>query len=113
MGREPCEASCRIPLLSLLDRMLKTNMLEFVRSRLNVQRSAKDDEPEMPVAERVPFVVDIVTKMRDEAARRGSDFVFVLMPYDPTLDQAVIKLKELGVKIIAYMPRTSVHRRLF
>jgi len=88
----------------ILDRLLKTNMLEFVRSRLQVQRSSTENDPETPVAERVPFVVDIVTKMRDEAARRGSDFVFVLMPYDPTLDQAVITLKERGVKTIAYMP---------
>jgi len=49
-------------------------------------------------------VIGMVTKMRDETARRGSDFIFVLMPYDPTLDQAVIKLKEAGVKTIAYLP---------
>ena len=58
-----------------------------------------------------PFVVDIVTKMRDEATRRGSDFIFVLMPYDSTLDQAVIKLKELGVKTIAYLPTIRNVRR--
>ncbi len=87
-----------------LDRLLKTNMLEFIRSRLHVQRYAAEKEAETPPAERVSFVVDMVVKMRDEAARRGSDFVFVLMPYDPTLDQAVIKLKELGVKTIAYLP---------
>lgn len=92
------------PLAVLLDRLLKTNMLEFIRSRLHVQRYATEAHAEIPVAERVAFVVDAVTKMRDEAARRGSDFVFVLMPYDPTLDQAVIKLKELGVKTIAYLP---------
>jgi hypothetical protein len=87
-----------------LDRLLKTNMLEFVRSRLHVQRHAAEKEPEMPAAERVAFVVGKVTEMRDEAARRGSDFIFVLMPYDPTLDRAVVKLKELGIKTIAYLP---------
>jgi alginate O-acetyltransferase complex protein AlgJ len=88
----------------MLDRLLKTNMLEFIRSRLQVQRHSAEKEPETPVAERVSFVVDMVTKMRDEAARRGSDFIFVLMPHDPTLDAAVIKLKASGIKIIAYLP---------
>jgi hypothetical protein len=92
------------PLAVTLDRLLKTNMLEFIRSRLRVQRYAAGQEPETPAAGRTSFVVDMVTAMRDEAARRGSDFVFVLMPYDATLDQAVIKLKELGVKTIAYLP---------
>jgi alginate O-acetyltransferase complex protein AlgJ len=92
------------PLAVLLDRLLKTNMLEFVRSRLHVQRYAGEKEVPTPLAQRVAFVVDMVTKMRDEAARRGSDFIFVLMPYDPTLDRAVIKLKELGIKTIAYLP---------
>ena len=30
----------------LLDRIMKTNMLEFFRSRLHVQRKAEDNEPE-------------------------------------------------------------------
>ena len=92
------------PIAVMLDRLLKTNMLEFIRSRLHVQRYAAETEPETPAAERASFVVDTVTSMRDEAARRGSDFVFVLMPYDPTLDAAVIRLKEKGVKTIAYLP---------
>jgi alginate O-acetyltransferase complex protein AlgJ len=92
------------PLAVMFDRLLKTNMLEYVRSRLHVQRYAAQKEPETPSAERVSFVVEMVTKMRDEAARRGSDFIFVLMPYDATLDQAVVKLKQLGVKTIAYLP---------
>ena len=82
MGLGRCKASCRISLGVLLDRLLKTNMLEFIRSRLNVQRHSVEKEPETPAAERVTFVVDVVTAMRDEAARWGSDFVFVLMPYD-------------------------------
>lgn len=88
----------------MLDRLARTNMLEFIRSRLHVQRQSADKDPETPLTERVSFVVETVTKMRDEAARRGSEFVFVLMPYDPTLDAAVIELKQLGVKIIAYLP---------
>ena len=72
----------------LLDHIMKTNMLEFFRSRLHVQRKAEDNEPEFSRAERVPFMINAVKRMHDEAARRGSDFVFILMPYDKTLDEA-------------------------
>ena len=88
----------------LLDRIMKTNMLEFFRSRLSVQRKAEDNEPEISRQERVPFMVNAVKRMHDEAARRGSDFVFILMPYDKTLDEAVAQLRRTGVKIIDYGP---------
>jgi len=79
-------------------------MLEFFRSRLHVQRRTTEDEPELSLEERVPFMVQAVKRMHDEAARRGSDFVFVLMPYDKTLDEAVAQLRAAGVKIIDYRP---------
>ena len=87
-----------------LDRILKTNMLEYIRSRLQVQRMAAEDEPEIPARDRVPFMVSAVKRMHDEAARRGSDFVFILMPYDKALDEAVAQLRRAGVKIIDYRP---------
>ena len=49
-------------------------------------------------------MVNAVKRMHDEAARRGSDFVFILMPYDKTLDEAVAQLRRAGVKIIDYGP---------
>jgi acetyltransferase AlgX (SGNH hydrolase-like protein) len=49
-------------------------------------------------------MVNAVTRMRDEAARRGSDFVFVLMPYDKSLDEGVAQLRRAGVKVIDFGP---------
>ncbi len=88
----------------LLDRILKTNMLEFFRSRLHVQRKAQDNEPEFSPEERIPFMVNAVTRMRDEAARRGSDFIFILMPYDKSLDDGVAQLRRAGVKVMDFGP---------
>ena len=96
------------PVAVLFDRLLKTNMLEFFRSRLSVQRKYDEAEPEMTLAERIPFMVEAVRRMRDEAERRGSDFVLVLMPYDPTLDEAVALLRAIGVKIIDFRA-TAAH----
>jgi hypothetical protein len=92
------------PLAVLSDRLLKTNMLEFFRSRLSVQRTMRETEPEMSLEERIPFMVDVVKTMRDDAALRGSDFILILMPYDKTLDGAVAQLRQAGVKIIDYRP---------
>jgi alginate O-acetyltransferase complex protein AlgJ len=91
----------------LLDRVLKTNMLEFFRSRLQVQRKAQDNEPEFSPEDRIPFMVGAITRMRDEAARRGSDFIFILMPYDKSLDDGVAQLRRAGVKVIDYGPSSD------
>jgi alginate O-acetyltransferase complex protein AlgJ len=88
----------------LLDRILKTNMLEFFRSRLHVQRKAQDNEPEFSPEERIPFMVNAITRMRDEAARRGSDFIFILMPYDKSLNDGVAQLRRAGVKVMDFGP---------
>ena len=92
------------PIAVVFDRLLKTNMLEFFRSRLSVQRKSRDSEPEMSPAERIPFMVQAVARMRDQAASRGSEFVLVLLPYDRTLDAAVGQLRAMGVKIVDFGP---------
>jgi hypothetical protein len=100
-------SSLPTPVAVLFDRLLKTNMLEFFRSRLSVQRKSHEVEPEMSLAERIPFMVEAVGRMRDEAKRRDSEFVLVLMPYDPTLDQAVARLRAIGVKIVDFRPTAA------
>jgi len=91
----------------LVDRVLKANMLEFVRSRLGVQRKLESSTnvPELTLAERTIFAEQIIFSMDDEARRRGSDFLFFLMPGgNRSLDEAVQWLARKGVKSIAYFP---------
>ncbi len=92
----------------LRSRARKQNMLQFVKSRLGCSlfpNNAGQADKNLSLSARVEFMVSKVKAMRDEAQRRGSDFIFFLMPdTDRTLDAGIIPLRQAGVKTIAYLP---------
>ncbi len=107
---EPCELPrpwLSAEVLVLLSRASKQNMLQFVKSRLGCALYQTNDNsyPDLSLSERVKFMVSKIKAMHDEAQRRGSDFIFFLMPHgDRTLDAGIIQLRQAGVKTIAYLP---------
>jgi hypothetical protein len=93
----------------LSDRFLKANMLQYVRSRLRVAlRDPILPEREISIAQRNDFVFEAVSAMDGESRRRGMQFALLVIPDGPpadrTLDQTIVRLKEAGVKVIAYLP---------
>ncbi len=95
-----------VRLAILIDRALKANMLEFVRSRLGVQRKLENNNkvPELSLTERTVFTEHIVSTMSDETRRRGGGFVFFLIPDpDRSLDESVRRLMTNGIKPSAFL----------
>lgn len=95
----------------LADRIVKQNMVEFLKARLgtaqHVDPGAKDLE--LSLQERVQYTTEVITQMHDELRKRGSDFVFFMMPStDRTLDAALRDLTEKGVKTIAFFPQQGL-----
>src|ERR1051325_6693346 len=60
----------------------RQNMLNFVKSRIGsaVYQSNTPSEKELSTPERVELMLSLVLAMQKEARRRGSDFIFFLMP---------------------------------
>jgi hypothetical protein len=110
--------SCELPRASmpmlpiwarvLISRTNKQNMLQFTKSRLRsalYRNSQEPAEKDLPSKERVEFMVSKVLAMQKEAHRRGSEFIFFLMPTpDRSLDAGIVELRKKGVKTIAYLP---------
>jgi len=92
----------------LEDRFLKANMLQFVRSRLRLALKADDQGGrEISVEQRKEFLFKVATLMDQESRRRDMQFVLLVIPQpvlDRTLDETIVRLKEAGVKVIAYLP---------
>jgi hypothetical protein len=92
----------------LEDRFLKENMLQYVRSRLRLATKVGDlPEREISVEQRTEFLFKLATAMDQESRRRDTQFVLLVIPqppFDRTLDEAIVRLKESGVKVIAYLP---------
>jgi hypothetical protein len=114
---EPCELpQSEFPMWAriLRSRIHKQNMLQFVKSRLCsalYQTGTASEPPDLSLTERVEFMVSKVLAMQEAARARGSDFIFFLMPphnRDRTLDAGILRLRDAGVKTIAYLP-TSEH----
>ncbi len=96
------------PFSELADRALKQNMLHYWRSRLDLRRRAAPAGVEFSVEERAPRMVSQILAMKHEAERRGSDFVFFLMPVgDRTLDPGIRELRKDGVKTLNYPPTAA------
>src|SRR5207249_93473 len=111
---EPCELPQSVlprEARVLLSRASTPKMLQFVKSRLGCalyRQSNLSAEKDLSLSARVEFMVSTVKDMHDEAARRGSDFIFFLMPTDDrSLDAGIAQLREAGVKTIAYLPTSE------
>jgi hypothetical protein len=111
---DPCELpQAAIPALPMCARILVSRahrqvMLQFAKSRIKSAlygANHESDEKDLGPTERVEFMVSKIVSMQAEARRRGSDFIFMLMPGgDRSLDAGIVKLREMGVKTIAYLP---------
>ena len=87
------------------------NMLEFLKARLGTAQHADPGakEVELSLLERVQYTSEVITQLRDEVRKRGSDFVFFMMPGpDRTIDEALRRMTENGVKTIAYLPQQGL-----
>jgi hypothetical protein len=112
LNAAPAKPSWLPPRLAILaDRIVKMNMLEYMKARMGVQLHVADaaEDTEFSPQERVKFASDIITEMDKEVRRRGSDFVFFMMPgTDRSLDDALRTIMANGVKTIAYFPTNDL-----
>ena len=101
------------PLAVLLDRIFKAQMIQALRSSLSIQIQRGDSDSDLRSADDVTeFAVSRVAAMRDDAHKRGSEFVFLLLPtpsaeMDIKLATAMAHLRAMGVKIVDYIPTSE------
>ena len=103
---EPYQSVLPVPLRLLVDRLYKQNMVQFIRSKVGSSVYKGEDPSSMlPLDEAIDFSFRALLTLKEEAGRRGTEFIFFLMPsQDRKVDAVIHRLNEAGVKTIAFLP---------